>query len=384
MDRTAFHSTCAPLGSLDPALLPPHLACTPDPIAASHLNPSIMIMPPAPAMASAAFRAGAGATRAIAAARPALISPPVSPTVQPLPAKAEPVPLALFAATVTCLIWYGTQHPPAVAQRSEREALMLLTQFCQRLLGSTQVTRPVVLLALLYAQRYRRATRVQGMPGCEYRLFTVALMLANKYLDDSTYTAHTWASVSGLPQREIVIMEIEFLQALGHRLHVPDTEYHLWTHKLEQWAARHFSAHQQQPPQLRRALPRASPSPITPPATSPLHGIASTPLHRSPDPLLGAKRSAHQALLPCFDAPKKMRFARAMNPAPSAPASLYPSQPQLATPSQPAAGPMWPPTLINSFLPRLYSLLHTVPIQTPLWQVYDAASGCVEPLRYRM
>lgn len=48
-------------------------------------------------------------------------------------------------------------------------------------LATTQVSLHVVLLALLFVYRLKRATPlVQGKPGSEYRLLTIALMLANK------------------------------------------------------------------------------------------------------------------------------------------------------------------------------------------------------------
>lgn len=48
-------------------------------------------------------------------------------------------------------------------------------------LGTTQVTANVVLLALLFIYRLKKANpTVKGRAGSEYRLLTVALMLGNK------------------------------------------------------------------------------------------------------------------------------------------------------------------------------------------------------------
>jgi hypothetical protein len=48
-------------------------------------------------------------------------------------------------------------------------------------LSTTQVSQNVVLLALLFVHRLKKLNpTVQGKPGSQYRLFTVALMLGNK------------------------------------------------------------------------------------------------------------------------------------------------------------------------------------------------------------
>lgn len=48
-------------------------------------------------------------------------------------------------------------------------------------LSITQVSQNVILLALLFVYRLKKLNpSVQGKPGSEFRLFTVALMLGNK------------------------------------------------------------------------------------------------------------------------------------------------------------------------------------------------------------
>ncbi|KAI5788828.1 cyclin PHO80-like protein, partial [Pyronema domesticum] len=96
-------------------------------------------------------------------------------------------------------------------------------------LNTTQVSLNVVLLALLFVHRLKKLNpAVQGRPGSQYRLFTVALMLGNKYLDDNTYTNKTWADVSGISVQEIHIMEVEFLSNMRYSLYVPESEWSSW------------------------------------------------------------------------------------------------------------------------------------------------------------
>lgn len=60
-----------------------------------------------------------------------------------------------------------------------------------------------------------------------------ALMLANKILDDHTYTNKTWSEVSGLPLQALNEGEIEFLQGLDFSLYVSQTTYNAWLELLE-------------------------------------------------------------------------------------------------------------------------------------------------------
>lgn len=50
-------------------------------------------------------------------------------------------------------------------------------------------------------------------------------MLANKILDDHTYTNKTWSDVSGLPLVMLNDAEMEFLKGMDFDLHVSQTAY---------------------------------------------------------------------------------------------------------------------------------------------------------------
>jgi len=72
---------------------------------------------------------------------------------------------------------------------------------------------------------------IKGQNGSEYRTFTVALMLANKFLDDNTYTNKTWSEVTKIPVSEINTMEMEFLSSLDYELYVSEQQYFEWVRK---------------------------------------------------------------------------------------------------------------------------------------------------------
>lgn len=97
------------------------------------------------------------------------------------------------------------------------------------ILATTQVAQNVVILALLFIYRLKKATpSVKGNPGSEYRLLTVALMLGNKFLDDNTYTNKTWAEVSGISVQEVHIMEVEFLSNMRYSLFTSKEKWDEW------------------------------------------------------------------------------------------------------------------------------------------------------------
>lgn len=91
----------------------------------------------------------------------------------------------------------------------------------------------VITLALAFIYRLKKLnSSVKGKPGSEYRLLTVALMLANKFLDDHTYTNKTWAEVSGITVAEVHIMEVEFLSNMKYSLFISAEEWDKWQIQL--------------------------------------------------------------------------------------------------------------------------------------------------------
>lgn len=119
---------------------------------------------------------------------------------------------------------------------------------------------------------------VKGKLGSEFRLFTVALMLGNKFLDDNTYTNKTWAEVSGISVQEIHIMEVEFLSNMRYTLYASETEWKAWHVKLGKFW-KYFEAGSKTPVE-------APPKVLNPPVPSPsgLPNLPSPPAstHTSP------------------------------------------------------------------------------------------------------
>ncbi|OZJ06951.1 hypothetical protein BZG36_00132 [Bifiguratus adelaidae] len=119
-------------------------------------------------------------------------------------------------------------------------------KFCLQVLNATQLSESVVLLSLKYIAKLLIASpSIQGAEGSEYRLFVVALMLANKFLDDNTFTNKTWSEVTTMKVQDLDVMEIEFLSVLDFRLFVRDEEYQRWTAALVQYQQGQLDQQQQ-------------------------------------------------------------------------------------------------------------------------------------------
>jgi hypothetical protein len=137
--------------------------------------------------------------------------------------------LADFASSVLLMIWYGLSYNEAsMSQRQQ------FRHFCRNLLSTMQVSSSVVILSLKYVSLLRQRHTQTGEAGSEYRLLVVSLMLASKFLDDSTYASRTWAQVSRIPMAELNQCEMEFLDAIGYSLHVPELQYLEWLKYLEE------------------------------------------------------------------------------------------------------------------------------------------------------
>lgn len=94
---------------------------------------------------------------------------------------------------ITCLFWFETTETLSKAEQWSPSSSPLkplreeavpgsgFKKWVVTILSTTQVTKNVILLALLFIYRLKKANHeVKGRSGSEYRLMTVALMLGNK------------------------------------------------------------------------------------------------------------------------------------------------------------------------------------------------------------
>ncbi|KAF9923904.1 hypothetical protein FBU30_006065 [Linnemannia zychae] len=109
--------------------------------------------------------------------------------------------------------------------------------------------------------------------GSEFRLFTGALILANKFLDDNTFTNKTWANITGISVKEVNYIELQFLQGIGFRLFTRSCDYTEWLASLTHFTGKYM------PSQYLVAFQQqtvAALSPISP--VDPTTGTPETPL----------------------------------------------------------------------------------------------------------
>ncbi|KAF5376866.1 hypothetical protein D9615_007265 [Tricholomella constricta] len=247
-----------------------------------------------------------------------------------------------------CYLWFATSAPeqsyptpnssPPYLQRPNPSTTTLqlvatptFVQFMQKLLETTQVSQSVIVLSLHYIYRLKDRNRfTPAQPGSEFRIAVAGLMMANKFLDDNTYTNKTWSEVSGIDLTEINRMEREFLMAVDFNLYVDKATYESWMNLLKGLVnakdrdSRHFRKSRGLVRASKLTHPPASSGPASRTymssryrapshrarSTSPnqtrrnatystfSHGISAVPEPTSPTPRSGSKRSAAAAFSP--------------------------------------------------------------------------------------
>jgi hypothetical protein len=122
--------------------------------------------------------------------------------------------------------------PPPQAPTLQPESAF--RDYLQRLVTTTAVSQSVVVVALYYLCQARARLQPQLVIGdivdkrYGYSICAASLMLANKFLDDNTYTSRTWATLSGFTLWEINDCERGLLSALDLQLNISLPQYNAW------------------------------------------------------------------------------------------------------------------------------------------------------------
>ncbi|KAJ3735949.1 cyclin-domain-containing protein [Lentinula guzmanii] len=148
-----------------------------------------------------------------------------------------------------CYLWFTTPpsdsnttssfssplfNRPNSATTLQLVASPTFVSFMQKLLETTQVSQSVIVLSLHYIYRLKERNRfTPAQAGSEFRIAVAGLMMANKFLDDNTYTNKTWSDVSGIELTEINRMEREFLMGVDCNLYVDKPTYESWLNLLK-------------------------------------------------------------------------------------------------------------------------------------------------------
>ncbi|KAJ3244979.1 hypothetical protein HDU78_010152 [Chytriomyces hyalinus] len=131
--------------------------------------------------------------------------------------------LSCFISLLVYHVWTSKTLSQTLDVRNRNQFMIT---FVKNILEITRIPLPVVTLAVKYIQRLRRlrGTTVTS-PGDETRTFSVALILAQKYSDDTPYGNRMWGKVLGLSSTELTRLEISFLGSVGYNLYVDENEY---------------------------------------------------------------------------------------------------------------------------------------------------------------
>ncbi|KAI8800562.1 hypothetical protein BJ742DRAFT_653890, partial [Cladochytrium replicatum] len=113
----------------------------------------------------------------------------------------------------------GTWAPPSL-NNGDRDTAFV--SFATELMGRTQVQGAMVVICMMFLDKlWQKSKGVKLGRGSEYRLFTTALMLANKVMDDHRFPNVCWADLAGVTLEELNVMERELLDSLDFNLHIP-------------------------------------------------------------------------------------------------------------------------------------------------------------------
>jgi hypothetical protein len=145
------------------------------------------------------------------------------PTMMP-PPPAEPTHMAASAGS-----------PPARAVRQEDGPLPSLNEFITQLVVSSNVQVPTLMSTLVYLNRLKARLQpmAKGLRCTTHRIFLATLILAAKYLNDSSPKNKHWANYSviqnsvynfGFSRTEVNLMEKQLLNLLNWDLRITETD----------------------------------------------------------------------------------------------------------------------------------------------------------------
>ncbi|KAG0212439.1 hypothetical protein BGX31_001501 [Mortierella sp. GBA43] len=142
----------------------------------------------------------------------------------------------------------------------------MFRKFCLDVLSATLLSPSVILLSLKYIQQLminlKESNKIVNTgEGAEYRFFTGALILANKFLDDNTFTNKTWADITGMKIKDVNHLEMQFLNGIDFRLFTSSGHYSEWLASLTHFTGTYMPSLHQVAYQQQAA---AAQSPISP------------------------------------------------------------------------------------------------------------------------
>ncbi|KAL1672603.1 hypothetical protein EV122DRAFT_224355 [Schizophyllum commune] len=120
-------------------------------------------------------------------------------------------------------------HRPTSSSRTHvyrrRASLAPFTTFVTNVLTRAETTMPVILATLVYVDRARPFLQVAVEQWAHERVFLGALIVASKYLNDSTLKNVHWSICTGVfGKRDVGRVEREYLDVLDFQLGITDQD----------------------------------------------------------------------------------------------------------------------------------------------------------------
>lgn len=108
-----------------------------------------------------------------------------------------------------------------MGQATPERMLPSYRKFVFQILSSTRLPSSTILLGLVYLRERMSHPQMVGLRQEHiYRLLTIALLLASKFLDDNTFQNKSWSEVTNIPVVELNALEKEWLREIRWNLHI--------------------------------------------------------------------------------------------------------------------------------------------------------------------
>ncbi|KAJ3397907.1 hypothetical protein HDU92_000008 [Lobulomyces angularis] len=99
------------------------------------------------------------------------------------------------------------------------------------ILSQSKVSASHIIVSLLYIKNLSNETNFEVKDP--FKVFLVALLLADAYLNDVPFEFKFWVELSNIPRYELVSMKSSFLKILNFNLYVGKDEYFFWLTYLD-------------------------------------------------------------------------------------------------------------------------------------------------------
>ncbi|KAF8243331.1 hypothetical protein K440DRAFT_647560 [Wilcoxina mikolae CBS 423.85] len=110
-----------------------------------------------------------------------------------------------------------------LGQLTHDKLLPSYRKFVYQILSSTRLPSSTILLGLVYLRERTTLPPSAGSglrPDNVYRVLTISLLLASKFLDDNTFQNKSWSEVTNIPVQELNALEKEWLRDIKWNLHI--------------------------------------------------------------------------------------------------------------------------------------------------------------------